>query len=76
MRTRANCPDFSLLTLLVDFKADQWICYYTLKYALREYDMMVEKLADLKRYDIARKSLPQLHEAYLVRDYLIIIMTL
>lgn len=48
----------------------------TLKFAMREYDIMVGKMHDLKNNDIARKSLPELHEAYLVRKYLIIIMTL
>merc|ERR1712142_1441148 len=48
----------------------------SLKFAIREYDLMVSKIKDLEENDIARKSLPQLHEAYLVRKYLIIIMTL
>jgi len=48
----------------------------SLKFAVREYDLMVKHLADLNDNDLARKSLPQIHEAYLVRKYLIIIMTL
>ena len=48
----------------------------SVKFAIREYDLMAGKMAELKDNDLARKSLPQLHEAYLVRGYLIIIMTL
>jgi len=43
----------------------------SIKFAIREYDLMVEKLPPLEN-----KSLPQVHETYLVRKYLIIIMTL
>lgn len=49
----------------------------SLKFAIREYDLMVGKMAELQgSSDIVRKSAPALHETYLVRKYLIIIMTL
>jgi len=41
----------------------------SLKFAIREYDLMASG-------KLAHKSIPELHEAYLVRKYLIIIMTL
>jgi len=43
----------------------------SVKYAGREYKMMHEKLRGIES-----KCLPRLHEAYLVRKYLILIMTL
>jgi len=47
------------------------------KFAIREYDLMVGKMQDLiNKNDFAKRSLPELHEAYLVRKYLIIVMTL
>lgn len=43
----------------------------SVKYAIREYDVMNDRLSAVES-----KSLPKLHEAYLVRKYLILIMTL
>jgi len=43
----------------------------SVKYAAREYEMMNEKFKQ-----VTSKCLPRLHEAYLVRKYLILIMTL
>jgi len=48
----------------------------SIKYAIREYDVM-KKYEQLKeKSDILKKSLPFLHETYLVRKYLVIIMDL
>lgn len=44
----------------------------SVRYAAREYDLMNKQLKDLSHMT----SIPQLHEAYLVRKYLILIMTL
>jgi len=48
----------------------------TLRFAIREYDLMTGKLNELKEHEVIKKSLPFIHETYLVRKYLIIIMTL
>lgn len=51
----------------------------TLKFAMREYDIMVGKINEIQcdsDDNIVSKSVPKVHETYLVRKYLIIIMTL
>lgn len=47
----------------------------TLQYAIREYDLMTDKLTNIKDSNV-KAAIPQIHETYLVRKYLIIIMTL
>jgi len=48
----------------------------SLKFAMREYDLMVGKMKELEENDVLKRSVPFVHETFLVRKYLIIIMTL
>jgi len=48
----------------------------SLRFAMREYDLMVGKMKELEENDVVKRSVPFVHETYLVRKYLIIIMTL
>lgn len=46
------------------------------RFAIREYDLMMGKIKDLETDEKIGRSVPFVHETYLVRKYLIIIMTL
>merc|ERR1712142_688806 len=47
-----------------------------IRYAIREYDLMSGNLQKLEENETLKRSLPFLHETYLVRKYLILIMDL